>query len=56
MNQILALQRLEPIGYDLIGFDVDALAESTCSLLGGCGCSATSWTGCSPNTNVAIAQ
>ncbi|HEV7428082.1 MAG TPA: hypothetical protein VGQ46_17125 [Thermoanaerobaculia bacterium] len=56
MNQILALQTLEPIGYDLLGFDVDALGASTCSLDGGCGCSATSWSGCSPNTNVAITQ
>lgn len=55
MNRILALQMMEPTGFDIVGQDVDSLMDSTSSR-DGCTCSTASNTGCVPNTNLAITQ
>jgi|GEM_PF-1726078 len=55
MNRILALQRMEPTGFDMVGQDVDSLMDSTSSN-DGCTCSTTSFTGCVPATQLAITQ
>ena len=54
MNRILALQMMEPTGFDMVGQDVDSLMDSTSSN-DGCTCSTSSFTGC-PATNLAITQ
>lgn len=55
MNRILALQMLEPVGFDLAGLNVDCLADSTCSYVA-CNCSTTSSADCGTTTQMAIPQ
>jgi len=56
MNRILALQQMEPTGFDTFGQDVDRVMDSTSSYEG-CACSTASWSGCKGEITVTgIAQ